>query len=238
MMTPMQIKICGVANEKDARACVEFGADMIGFNFYPKSPRYVDPEVVREIVDAMPRGTCSVGVFVDADVEEIRKTAELAGVRCVQLHGETMPATCSELARDFRVICAFPTNAQFRPENVAAFSDCDVLLDAYHPEFRGGSGQTCDWTAAQATLRFTKFLILSGGLNTQNVGRAITAVMPHGVDVCSGAESAPGIKDHRELERFINAVRATKRSVHATSTHKPPPQCHPERREGSRIILK
>jgi indole-3-glycerol phosphate synthase/phosphoribosylanthranilate isomerase len=213
----IQIKICGVANEKDARACAELGADMIGFNFYPKSPRYVEPEAVREIVNAMPRGTCSVGVFVDADVGEIRKTAELAGVRCVQLHGETMPATCSDLARDFRVICAFPMNAQFRPENVAAFADCDVLIDAYHPEFRGGSGQTCDWSAARETLRFTQFLILSGGLNAQNVGRAIAEVMPQAVDVCSGTESAPAVKDHRALEGFINAVRAAERNTNTSS---------------------
>ena len=236
LMNPIQIKICGVTNANDARACVELGADMIGFNFYPASPRYIEPTIVRRIVDALPARTCAVGVFVDADPTEIRKLAKTAGVRCVQLHGHTTPESCSELAREFRVIRALSTDTRFEPEHTAAFPECDVLIDAYHPELKGGTGQTCDWSAAQAAMRYTRFLILSGGLDAQNVGRAIAAVTPHAVDVCSGIESAPGVKDHRTLEQFISAVRAAERSVRATSTHKPPAQCHPERSEGSRII--
>lgn len=205
---PIQIKICGVTNANDARTCIELGAQMIGFNFYLKSRRYIEPTAVRRIVEVLPVGTYAVGVFVDADAKEIRKTTELAGIRCVQLHGETTPETCSDLARELHVIRAFSTDRQFRPENAAAFPDCDVLIDAYHADFRGGTGQTCDWSAAHATLRHTRFLILSGGLNPENIGRAIAAVTPHAVDVCSGIESAPGVKDHRALENFINAVRA------------------------------
>ena len=218
----IQIKICGVTNANDARACIELGADMIGFNFYRKSPRYVEPAIVRGIVDALPPRTCAVGVFVDADLVEIRNLAKTAGLRCVQLHGHTTPESCSELAREFRVIRALSTDTQFQPEHTAAFPDCDVLIDAYHPELRGGTGQTCDWPAARAVLRHARFLILSGGLDAQNVGRAIAAVTPHAVDVCSGIESAPGVKDHRKLEQFISAVHAAERSVRATSTHKPP----------------
>jgi phosphoribosylanthranilate isomerase len=221
-MTPTQIKICGVTNANDARACVELGVDMIGFNFYKKSPRYIEPTVVRGILNALPAETCAVGVFVDADAEEIRKLAKTAGVRCVQLHGETTPEVCSGLARDFRVIRAFRTDPRFHPEQATAFRDCDVLIDAYHPELRGGTGETCDWSAARATLPFTRFLILSGGLNAQDVGRAIAAVTPHAVDVCSGVESAPAVKDHRKLEQFISAVRAAERSLRATPTHNPP----------------
>src|SRR5439155_11062652 len=95
---PIQIKICGITNANDARACVELGADMIGFNFYPASPRYIEPAMVRRIVDALPERTCAVGVFVDADIAEIRKLAKTAGVRCVQLHGHTTPESCNELA--------------------------------------------------------------------------------------------------------------------------------------------
>jgi len=208
MGTAIQIKVCGVTNANDARACVELRADMIGFNFYRKSPRYIEPTAVRGILNALPVETCAVGVFVDADAEEIRKAASLAGLRCVQLHGETTPGACSGLARDFRVIRAFRTDARFHPEQATAFHDCDVLVDAYHPELRGGTGETCDWSAARATLPFTRFLILSGGLNAQNVGRAIAAVTPHAVDVCSGIENAPGVKDHHALEQFISAVRA------------------------------
>ena len=218
-----QIKICGVTNANDAHACVELGADMIGFNFYPASPRYIEPAMVRGIVDALPTRTCAVGVFVDADPAEIRTLAKTAGVRCVQLHGHTTPESCNELAREFRVIRALTTDTRFEPEHTAAFPECDVLIDAYHPELRGGTGQTCDWSAARAAMRHARFLILSGGLDAQNVGRAIAAVTPHAVDVCSRIESAPGVKDHRALAQFISAVRTTELSVRATSTHKPRP---------------
>ncbi|HAF03186.1 MAG TPA: hypothetical protein DCG89_05250, partial [Spartobacteria bacterium] len=96
---------------------------------------------------------------------------------------------------------------KFQPEDASLFSDCDVLLDAHHAELRGGTGLTCDWSAARATLPFARFLLLSGGLNPQNVGDAIAAVSPHAVDVCSGVESAPGVKDYRAIEKFIAAAR-------------------------------
>jgi phosphoribosylanthranilate isomerase len=208
MQAKIQIKICGVTNAHDADACVELGADMIGFNFYRKSPRYIEPTIVRRIVDTLPARTCPVGVFVDVDPTKIRKLAEIAGVRCVQLHGNATPESCNELAREVRVIRALSTDARFQPEHAVAFSHCDVLIDAYHPELRGGTGQTCNWSAARAAMRYTQFLILSGGLNARNVGSAIAAVAPHAVDVCSGVESAPGMKDHRALEQFISVVRA------------------------------
>jgi len=218
MQTRIQIKICGVTNADDARACVELGADMIGFNFYPASPRYVEPAFVRRIVDALPARTCAVGVFVDADPAEIRKLVQTAGLRCVQLHGHATPELCSELAQEFRVIRALSTNAQFEPKHTAAFSDCDVLIDAYHRELRGGTGQTCDWSAARAAMHYTRFLILSGGLNERNVGRAIASVTPDAVDVCSGIEGAPGVKNHLALEQFIGAVRATSATTNASSS--------------------
>src|SRR5215831_2393406 len=217
MTTPTQIKICGVTNANDARACVELGADMIGFNFYRKSPRYIEPSIVRRIVDVLPARTCAVGVFVDADAGEIRKTTELAGIHCIQLHGETTPKKCSELAREFRMIRAFSTDGRFRPQDAAAFRHCDVLVDAHDPHLRGGTGQTCDWSAAHATLHYARFLILSGGLNAENVAGAIKAVTPNAVDVCSGVESAPGVKNHGAIKDFIAAVRAAELSLAATS---------------------
>ena len=210
-MTPLRIKICGVTNVKDARACAELGADMIGFNFYPQSPRYIEPEIARQIVETIPRSSRAVGVFVDASADEIRITAKRTGIESVQLHGDFSPETCRELAREFRVIRAFRTEAKFQPEDAGAFPNCDVLLDAHHVELRGGTGVTCDWSAARATLPFTRFLILSGGLNAQNVAQAIAAVAPHAVDVCSGVESAPGVKDYRTIEKFIAAVRTAER---------------------------
>jgi phosphoribosylanthranilate isomerase len=214
-MTPVQIKICGVTNVKDARACVELGVNMIGFNFYSQSRRYIEPKVARPIIETLPPRVCAVGVFVDASAEEIRNIAQPAGIRRVQLHGRASPDTCRELAREFRVIRAFSTNPQFRAEEVSSFNDCDVLVDAHHPNLRGGTGLTCDWQAARTTRSFTRFLILSGGLSEENVGQAIATVEPHAVDVCSGVESAPGVKDHQAVERFITAVRTASSSMNA-----------------------
>ena len=210
MRARIQIKICGVTNAHDARACVELGADMIGFNFYPASPRYIEPPIARQIVDSLPARTCTIGVFVDADPAQIRKLAKVAGLEGVQLHGDTTPEWCCELAREFRVIRALSTDGRFQPEQASEFSHCDVLVDAYHPQLRGGTGQTCDWSAARAMLGYSRFLILSGGLSAKNVEQAIASVAPHAVDVCSGIESAPGVKDQRALEKFINAVRAAR----------------------------
>ena len=206
-MNRLQIKICGITRIDDARKCAEFDAEMIGLNFYRQSPRYVEPKIAREIVEAVPRSVCAVGVFVEAGVDEVRAAAAIVNFRCVQLHGNILPETCRKLAREFRVIRALRTDRRFRPEDVQLFSGCDVLIDAYHPELHGGTGQTCDWPMARATLAFARFLILSGGLNARNVSDAIAAVAPHAVDVCSGVESAPGVKDRRAIERFIAAVR-------------------------------
>jgi phosphoribosylanthranilate isomerase len=217
-MTPVQIKICGITNARDAKASVELGAHLIGLNFYPQSPRYIEPKVARQIVEALPTNTVAVGVFVDGNADEIRKTANIAGVRCVQLHGNFSPEIARKLAGEFRVIRVFSTHPRFRPEDVSPFRASDVLIDAHHPDLRGGTGQTCDWPAARATVPFTRFLILSGGLNAQNVGRAIAVVTPHAVDVCSGVESAPGVKDHRALEDFIAAVQMAERMTSLSSS--------------------
>lgn len=216
-MSPIQIKICGVTNANDARACANLGADMIGFNFYRHSARYIEPEAARQIIEQMPDELCAVGIFVGGSAEEIRKTARLASLGCVQLHGNVSPEIAGELAADFRVIRAFSTHAIFRPQDAALFPDCDALIDAHHTELHGGTGQTCDWSAARATLPFTRFLILSGGLNPQNVIQAVAAVAPHAVDVCSGVESAPGVKDRRALRYFFSAVRTAARVASISS---------------------
>ena len=212
-MNRVQIKICGITRVEDAKACTELGADMIGLNFYPKSSRYIQPQRARQIVEGIPRSIRAVGVFVDPAASEVRAIAKITGIECVQLHGDVPPDTCRELAREFRVIRAFSTGSQFQPKDAAPFSECDVLLDAYHAGLRGGTGLTCDWPAARATLPFTRFLILSGGLNAQNVGQAIESVAPHAVDVCTGVESAPGVKDHRAIEKFIAAARTAEHLI-------------------------
>jgi phosphoribosylanthranilate isomerase len=210
-MNRLQIKICGVTNVEDARACADLGADMIGLNFYPQSTRYVRPQNARKIIEAIPRDVRAVGVFVDPTASEVRSIAKSVGLEYVQLHGNVTPETCRELASEFRVIRAFSTDGQFKPEDVRSFLECDVILDAHHAELRGGTGLTCDWSLARATLPFARFLILSGGLNEQNIEQAIATVGPHAVDVCTGVEKAPGVKDRRAIEKFIAAARTAER---------------------------
>jgi phosphoribosylanthranilate isomerase len=207
-MNRVQVKICGVTRIDDAKRCAKLGADLIGLNFYRKTPRYVEPQIARGIVESVSPGVCAVGVFVEASADEVREIAAIAGLRCVQLHGNVPLETCRKLAEEFRVIRALRTDHRFCPEDAQLFSGCDVLIDAHHPQLHGGTGQTCDWPTARATVPFARFLILSGGLDAENVSKAIAAVGPHAVDVCSGVESAPGVKDHRAMERFIAAVQA------------------------------
>jgi phosphoribosylanthranilate isomerase len=206
-MIPVQIKICGITNVQDAKACAELGVDMIGFNFYPQSSRYIEPRLARRIVRVMSADLRAVGVFVERYPENIRNTANAAGVRCIQLHGPIPVEASRELAAEFHVIRAFSTDSGFRPEIVSLFGHCDVLIDAHHPNLHGGTGLTCDWETARRARSFARFLILSGGLRAQNVGEAIATIWPHAVDVCSGVESTAGTKDHHALADFVKAVR-------------------------------
>jgi len=210
-MNRLQVKICGVTNVEDARACADLGADIIGLNFYPQSARYIRPQHARKIIEVIPRGVRAVGVFVDPTASEVRSIAKSVGLEYVQLHGNVAPEMCRELASEFRVIRAFSTDGQFKPEDVRSFLECDVILDAHHAELRGGTGLTCDWSLARATVPFARFLILSGGLNAQNLGDAIATVGPHAVDVCTGVETTPGVKDRRAIEKFIAAARTAER---------------------------
>ena len=206
-MNPVQIKICRITTVDDACACADAGVEMIGLNFYRGSARCISVDTAREIVGAITPRVDPVGIFVDPAVDEVFDIALRTGIRVVQLHGDVSVTTCQALAREFRVIRAVSTHAQFRPEEVDIWRDCDLLVDAHHPEFRGGTGFTCDWAAARASRSVTRFLILSGGLNEHNVAKAIGAVSPHAVDVCSGVETSPGVKDQQAIKRFVAAVR-------------------------------
>jgi phosphoribosylanthranilate isomerase len=214
-MKSVQIKICGITNVRDAAACAQLGADMIGLNFYPESSRCITVGRAREIVEAFGNRTEPVGVFVDAAAREVRRVTELVGLRAVQLHGRITAGTCRNLAADFRVIRALHTTTQYMPQAAADFPDCDILLDGFHTDLHGGTGALCDWRAARETHQFVRTLILAGGLNAENIAAAIAAVSPDAVDVCSGVERSPGVKDHGALARFVAAVRNAQQFVSA-----------------------
>ncbi|HEX3282840.1 MAG TPA: phosphoribosylanthranilate isomerase [Pyrinomonadaceae bacterium] len=203
----VRIKICGITNLGDALACAAAGANSLGFNFYPKSPRYIEPEAAREIISQLPASITSVGVFVDAGTpREVERLADIAGVAAVQLHGSESPAYCRELNGRF-VIKALRANDGFSPESATEYGTSAILLDSFHSQLAGGTGKIFDWSLAQQTNELVPKLFLAGGLRTENVAAAVATVQPFAVDACSCLEISPGRKDIGEVRAFIAAVR-------------------------------
>lgn len=191
----MMVKVCGITNREDAMAAVEAGAGAIGFNFYPKSPRYIAPADAAAI--AVPRGVLRVGVFVNEP--RVREIVAEAGLDIAQLHGNETAAP-----EGVRVWKAFRVNNEFRLEDIEAFPAEAFLLDT-PTELYGGSGHTFDWSRARGASRR---ILLAGGLDADNVETAIRVARPWGVDACSRLESSAGRKDHSRMARFIAAALA------------------------------
>jgi len=200
------VKICGITNLPDARAAVEAGADFLGFNFYERSPRYISPAAAREIIEQLPGQVISVGVFVNESLPNIRSIASLTGIDQLQLHGDESPAYCSDLT-DHKIIKAFRVGNTFDPQQTLEFAAESVMLDARHPDLRGGTGTVFDWSIAVTVRKLGRQLFLAGGLAPENVAAAIKTVGPFAVDACSSLEVQPGKKDRRKVAEFIAAVR-------------------------------
>lgn len=205
---PVRIKICGVTTPADARAAADLGADAVGLNFYAKSPRFVDPERAAELVAALPPFTAAVGVFVDSPDDEICRIAAKLGLRAVQTYSDA-PLGCrfdpAAHVPAFRVKDADSLAAIRR--FVAACRPAAALVDAFVAGEMGGTGHVAPW-GLLAGFDPGVPLILAGGLTPENVGAAIRAVRPWGIDVASGVESAPGRKDATKMAAFVRAVRA------------------------------
>jgi phosphoribosylanthranilate isomerase len=210
----IRIKFCGLTDPDDLRAAADAGADAVGFNFYPQSPRFVDPQKASTLIYATPPFVEPVGVFVEATADAMRTTANRLGLRAVQWHGEGLPphgdfgplplyvaarVRCEGCLAGIRDVVA---NRRASASPIAA-----VLIDAHVPGHFGGTGQTAPW---QLLAGFDPGVpvILAGGLTSENVAEAIRIVRPYGVDVASGIESAPGRKDAEKMRRFVAAVRA------------------------------
>jgi phosphoribosylanthranilate isomerase len=195
----MILKICGITNQEDADAAVSAGATALGFNFYPRSPRYIAPERAAGIVS--PAGVRRVGVFVDEPPERVEEIARAAALNVAQLHGKEALDVYPALTvwKSVRVVPGF---------DIAGYDACPaeaLLLDGPAAELYGGAGKTFDWSLAGVA---TRRIILAGGLDESNVARAIAMVRPWGVDACSRIESAPGRKDRARMSRFLAAARA------------------------------
>ncbi|HXX23634.1 MAG TPA: phosphoribosylanthranilate isomerase [Terriglobia bacterium] len=202
---PTRVKICGVTRLEDAQRAVELGAAALGFNFYPHSPRYIEPGAAHAIVRQLPLFVTAVGVFAnESDAGHVISLAHQAGVTAVQMHGPGFPAL-HELLSAFTLVVAVAVREGFKPEELGRFKPSAYLLDAFGADRLGGTGKTFDWNAARAASKYGP-IILAGGLTPENVARAVREVRPFAVDVASGVESAPGIKDPAKLRAFFAAV--------------------------------
>lgn len=206
-----QIKICGIRTLDEALAAVEAGADMLGFNFYPPSPRYITPERCAHLVAdlrELASGVILTGVFVNVAPEEVRRIMALCGLDQAQLSGDEPPEHIAALGgRAFKAIRpARLSVAQLTAASYARRTPPVLLIDAAAGRAFGGSGQTANWEIA-AALTDKMPILLAGGLKPDNVAAAIATVRPWGVDVASGVESAPGIKDAARVRAFVRAVR-------------------------------
>jgi phosphoribosylanthranilate isomerase len=203
------IKICGITNLSDAVTAVEAGADMLGFNFYEPSPRYISPDEARKIIEKLPEHVMSIGVFVNEAVSKIRSITNTTKIRTLQLHGDETPAYCEELD-NYDVIKVFRVGNNFEPQQTLGYEVKSIMLDASHPELRGGTGSVFDWSIAVAVQNLGRELFLAGGLSPENVAGAIKTVAPCAVDACSSLEVQPGKKDPQRVAEFIAAVRSVK----------------------------
>jgi len=203
-MTPC-IKICGITNLNDAQVAVNAGAAALGFIFHKKSPRYISPSKVRPIVEALPPFVTPVGVFVDGSTHAVRDICRLARISTVQFHGEESPGYCKGFSH-FKIIKAFRVTDTFDFKSVLQYKVDAYLFDTFQEEIAGGTGKTFNWDLLK-NYKFDRPVILSGGLNPENVRQAIEGVQPYAVDVASGVEKSPGIKDCRLIQNFFTVLR-------------------------------
>jgi phosphoribosylanthranilate isomerase len=202
----VQVKICGITTPEDAHAAVEAGADALGFVFYPPSPRYVRPEQAARIIQGLPPFLTTVGLFVDVPLETVHDVARRCRLDRIQLHGHETPAFCGRVG--YPVIKAFRIRNADSLASLAGYRVAAYLLDAYvEGALPGGTGVSFTWDLAAHAKAYGP-LILAGGLTPENVEAAVAQIRPYGVDVSSGVERTPGIKDHRKVRSFIRRAKA------------------------------
>jgi phosphoribosylanthranilate isomerase len=219
-----EIKICGITNLEDASFAAECGADALGFIFYSKSPRYVEPETAKEIIEEIPDGITKVGVFVNHDALALKQIVEFCGLDMVQFHGDETPEYCRQFPSSL-LIKAFCPRGEDDLRKLSSYNVRAILVDAYDPLRYGGAGKRSDWRLA-VKVKETHLLILAGGLNADNIGEAIEIVSPHAVDINSGVESSPGRKDLEKVRTIIEIVRRMDRK--GTKVFRPGSHTNPD----------
>jgi phosphoribosylanthranilate isomerase len=199
-MSRTKLKVCGITTLEDAMLAIRYGADYIGFNFYRKSPRYITPEVARDIVRDVGDSVVPVGVLVNESLDAAEALIEESGVRLVQLHGDEDETYCEAIGKA-RVIKVIRPGANFDIATIGHFPAHAFLVDASDEKLYGGTGRTANWEVA-AELARVRPTLLAGGIGPDNVREAISRVAPYAVDVNSAVESSPGIKDGVKLAQL------------------------------------
>jgi len=200
----VRVKLCGLTRLEDVLLGVELGVDAFGFNFVEDSPRRITPAQARDLCAAVPPFAARVGVFADQLPRVMEATALLAGLTCLQLHGDEDPESCRAIALPWYK--AHRVREDFVPESVSRYRSSTCLLDGFDPRRKGGTGRTFDWSVARLVSAYAR-VIVAGGLTPSNVADVIAAARPYAVDVNSGVESAPGRKDRRLLTEFMKRAR-------------------------------
>jgi len=203
------VKVCGITTVEDARLAARLGAAALGFIFYPPSPRYITPDRARAIADTVGSRIRKVGVFVNLPLEEVNAIVDEAGLDLVQLSGNEPPEYCRDIA--VPVIKTFHVGADFEPAATHPYDVHAILLDTSQAGSYGGTGQAFEWSRVNRDA-FPKPLILSGGLTPENIRGGIEAINPDAVDVNSGVEASPGVKDRARLERLFDILENTEAS--------------------------
>jgi phosphoribosylanthranilate isomerase len=204
MLIP-KVKICGITNYEDAVAAMDMGADILGFNFYLKSPRYVHPEKVVQIIHKLPAFIDIAGVFVNSSLEETREIASTCQLDWAQLHGDETPEFCRWLAYDsVKTMKAIRVKDAEVLKEIGSYSTDAVVLDAFDPARYGGTGMTFDWSMLGGDM--TRRVFLAGGITPENAAEAVELGV-YGIDVCSGIEAKPGKKDHKKMQQLFDNIR-------------------------------
>jgi len=201
----MRVKICGITNLEDALICQKYGADALGFIFYPKSPRYISPEKSAEIIKKLSPFISKIGVFVNESADEVNRIAETAGLSMVQLHGSENPEYTKKIK--YPVLKAFRIKDGFDFRQLDQYSDCSFLLDSFSKEAFGGTGQSFDWQLIPENLR--NKIVLAGGVSLENIEEIYMETKPAAVDVSSALEDSPGKKSHSKIKKFLTKLKGT-----------------------------
>ena len=200
-----KVKICGITRMEDALAAAAAGADALGFMFYEASPRRVAYEVAAGIIRELPPFLARVGVFVNPSLDEVRRAIEECRIDTLQFHGEETPEFCAQFG--LRVIKAFRVRDAESLSALPAYVGATCLLDSFVPGQHGGTGATFNWELAAQTVQVGRRVLLAGGLTPENAAEAVRRVRPYGLDVSSGVEAKPGVKDAAKVRAFIAAAK-------------------------------